>query len=99
MTLSRKHEGQPLRDAMRAAGMSGPKLAAATKTVDPTGRGISPAIVGRLTGQGKTAREKCRGRTAGLISAALLLPVEVLFDMPSDSTSTVERSRPNAHEG
>lgn len=97
--LSRKADGQPIRDAMRAADMSGPRLAAATKAADPKGKGISPAIVGRLTGRGKTAREHCRPRTAQLIADVLGQPVEALFTMPTDSTSTVERSSPDAHEG
>lgn len=100
--LSRKGEGQPLRDAMQAAGLSGPELAQATKEADPTGRGVSPATIGRLTGRGKTARDKCELSTAWLISDALhrrtSAPLQDLFCMPTRSTSTVERSRSDAEE-
>lgn len=99
--LFRKGEGQPLRDAMTAAGLSGPKLAAATKVVDPEGKGISPAAVGQITGRGKTANGRCRLRSAWLIADALGSPLQHLFSlaMPTDSTSTVERSRSDAHKG
>lgn len=96
--LERKSEGQPLRSAMRAAGLSGPDLATATKRVDPDGRGISPAIVGRLAGSGKTSRARCQLRTAWLIAEALDVPLQRLFSMPTHSTSTVERSRADAEE-
>jgi hypothetical protein len=93
--LLRKDTGAPLRAAMRERSLTGPALAAATKRIDPTGRGISPALVGRLTGQGKTAREHCRPRTGQLIADALGCPLEELFVTPSSSTSTVERSTPD----
>ncbi|MFG2722676.1 XRE family transcriptional regulator [Streptomyces sp. NPDC048416] len=91
----RKDDGKPLRAAMQAAGLSGPGLAAATKAADPRGIGISPAIVGRLTTTGKTARTRCRRRTADLIAVALVVPLEQLFTPPV-STDTVERSSPDA---
>ncbi|TBO60057.1 XRE family transcriptional regulator [Streptomyces kasugaensis] len=97
-TLIRKSEGRPLRAAMKAAGMSGPKLAAATKVIDPGGRGISPAIVGRLAGRGATARERCRPRTARLIAEVLHQPLNSLFVMPASSTDTVERSTPHGDD-
>lgn len=89
--LLRKDAGQPLRAAMATRGLTGPALSAATKRLDPDGRGISPALVGRLTGQGKTARERCRQRTADLIAEALECDVLDLFT-PTASTETVERS-------
>lgn len=95
--LIRKGAGQPLRDAMKAKGMSGPDLAEATRRVDQTGRGVSAAIVGRLAGQGTTARERCRLRTAWLIAEGLDVAVQALFTMPAPSTVTVERSRPDEH--
>lgn len=100
--LFRKGDGQPIRNAMRAAGMSGPRLAEATKAVDPEGRGISAAAVGQIAGQGKTATDRCRIRSARLIARALDVPTQHLFrqfPMPTDSTSTVERSRSDAHQG
>ncbi|MCQ6250857.1 XRE family transcriptional regulator [Streptomyces malaysiensis] len=93
--LIRKGDGQPLRDAMERRGLSAPQLAAATKQVDITGRGISAATVYKLTGNGKTAADECRLRTAWLLTAAMAEPLQDHFDMPSVSTDTVERSTPN----
>lgn len=101
--VSRKGEGQPLRAAMKRAGLSGPELAEATKAVDPSGKGISASAVGRLTGRGKSARSHCELATAWLIAEALhrrtCTPLQELFSMPSRSTTTVERSRTHADEG
>lgn len=101
--VSRKGEGQPLRAAMEAAGLSGPELSEATKEIDPTGRGVSPATVGRITGRGKTARNTCELSTAWFVAEALHrrtnAPLQDLFSMPSRSTTTVERSRSHADEG
>ena len=96
--LLRKSDGRPLRDAIQAAGLSCPKLAAATKQLDPNGRGISPALVGRLTGRGTSARDHCRPRTAQLIAQALGRGVEELFTLPEASTDTVERSNPDGND-
>jgi hypothetical protein len=101
--LHRKADGKPLREAMARAGLSIPQLAEATRRVDPAGKGVSAATVGRLAGQGKTAREHCELRTAWVIAEALHketnTPLQDLFAMPSPSTSTVERSTPDAEEG
>lgn len=96
--LLRKSAGQPIRDAMKAKGMSGPDLAEATKAIDVTGRGISPAAVGRLAGRGRTSAEACRLRTAWLMAEALEEPLQDLFFMPSVSTDTVERCNPDGNE-
>ena len=100
--LSRKGAGQPLRDAMERAGLTGLELAEATKEVDPTGKGISPATVGRLAGRGKTARDQCEWTTAWVVAEALHrrtnAPLQDLFAMPTHSTVTVERSTPDAEE-
>ncbi|MFB7711650.1 XRE family transcriptional regulator [Streptomyces sp. NPDC056105] len=96
--LLRKSEGQPLRTAMESAGLSGPDLAEATRRVDPDGKGVSPATVGRLAGQGKTARNACELKTAWVIAEALDEPLQRLFSMPTRSTVTVERSRSDAEE-
>lgn len=96
--LLRKGEGQPLRDEMRRQRLTLDELAEKTKTVDPTGRGVSPATIGRLTGKGRTARDRCELHTAWLINAALDARIHRLFSMPSHSTATVERSRPDAEE-
>lgn len=92
--LHRRDQGQPIRDAMKAAGLSGPSVAEATKTLDPDGKGISAAKVGQLAGRGKTAKERCRPRTAELIAEVLNQPLDDLFVTPSPSTSTLERSTP-----
>lgn len=106
--LFRKRNGQPIRDAMDAAGLSGPQLAEATKAVDPDGKGLSAAAIGRITGQGKTAQDRCRLGSAWLISDALdaagapnagLQRLFSRFPIPTDSTSTVERCNSDAHEG
>ncbi|MFG2780763.1 XRE family transcriptional regulator [Streptomyces prunicolor] len=100
--LHRKDDGKPLRDAMTRAGLSIPQLAKATRRVDPDGKGISPATVGHLVGQGKSARGACELRTAWFVASALHketnAPLQDLFAMPTPSTSTVERSRSHAEE-
>lgn len=89
----RKGAGQPLRDAMEVAGLSGPALAEATKKADPTGKGVSSSAIGNLAGQGKTSQEECRLRTAYLIAAAIPSPFQDLFELPPTATATViERS-------
>ena len=90
----RKDSGKPIRTAMQRKGISGPRLADATKAIDPDGKGLSPAAIGRIAGQGKTARDKCRLKSAWFIASALDEPMQDLFSlhMPTDSTSTVERS-------
>lgn len=101
--LHRKDDGKPLRDAMARAGLSGPELAEATKEVDPTGKGVSAATVGRIAGQGKTARNRCEWETAWFVAGALHrrtnAPLQDLFAMPEASTSNIERSTPDAEEG
>jgi len=98
--LFRKGDGEPIRAAMQRKGLSGPRLAEATKAGDPDGRGISPAPIGRIAGRGARALDKCRLRSAWLIADALEEPLQDLFalTMPPDSTSTVERSRSDANE-
>lgn len=102
--LNRKGEGKPLREAMDRADLTIEELAEATKEVDPTGKGISPSTVGRLTSRGKSARDRCELATAWFIAEALHrrtnAPLQDLFFMPPHSTSTAERSRSDAaHEG
>lgn len=93
--LLRKDHGTPIRAAMERRGMTGEKLAKATKKVDVKGRGISLATVSKITGRGETSVDVCRLRTAWLIASALRAPLQELFDMPSVSTDTVERSSPH----
>jgi hypothetical protein len=96
--LLRKGEGQPLRDEMKRQGLTLEELAEKTRAVDPEGRGVSPATIGRITGTGRTARSKCELWTAWLITEVINRPIQRFFLMPTHSTSTVERSRPNAEE-
>ncbi|MEU9149157.1 hypothetical protein AB0D59_01050 [Streptomyces sp. NPDC048417] len=81
--MRRLENGAPLRAAMKAAELDISHLAAATKSVDPTGEGLSRALVGFIAGQGKTAREECSDHAAGLIAAALNKQVGDLFEEPS----------------
>lgn len=100
--LHRKDNGRPLRAAMTRAGLTIPELAKATRRVDPDGKGVSPSTVGRLVGQGKTARERCEMETAWFVAEALHketnAPLQDLFAMPPRSTSIIERSRSDAEE-
>lgn len=89
----RKSGGQPLRDAMAKAGLSGPALAELAKRIDPAGKGVSSSTVGNLAGQGKTAQDECRIRTAYLIALATGAPFQDLFNLPPTATATVERSQ------
>lgn len=76
--MRRRDQGQPIRDAMEAAGLSIPALARATAEID--GYGISPATVGAYVAKGTSGREKPRKRTADLIAAALHKPVDEFFE-------------------
>lgn len=89
--LIRKRKGAPLRDAMKRHGVTQAELAARTREVDIRGQGVSVATVAKVTGSGETAAEKCRLRTAWLLTTALTEPLQDHFDMPSVSTDTVER--------
>jgi hypothetical protein len=77
---------------MKAAGLDIPRLAAKTKEVDPTGEGLSRAMVGFIVGSGKTAREECSDRAAELIASALDRELATLFESTvftlTESTST-----------
>ena len=90
--MRRLDKGAPLRAAMKAAGLDIPRLAAKTKDVDPTGEGLSRAMVGFIVGSGKTAREECSDRAAELIAAALNRELDALFAATvftlTESTST-----------
>ncbi|MFC8986907.1 XRE family transcriptional regulator [Streptomyces sp. NPDC057115] len=91
--LVRKGEGKPLRDAMKRRRVTQAELAALTRAVDVRGQGVSVATVIKVTGSGRTAAEKCRLRTAWLITTALDEPLQQHFDMPSVSTDTVGRCK------
>ena len=105
--MRRLDKGAPLRAAMKAAGLDIPRLAARTKDVDPTGEGLSRAMVGFIVGAGKTAREECSDRAAELIASALDRELATLFKSTvftlRESTSTrrphtAERRKPELPE-
>lgn len=93
--LVRKGEGKPLSRAAEEAGLKAPQLAAATKEVDVRGRGIGKTTAYKLITPGPDDGETVRLRTAWLAATVLHKPLQDLFDMPSVSTDTVERSTPN----
>ncbi|WEH40751.1 hypothetical protein [Streptomyces sp. AM 2-1-1] len=78
--MRRLDQGAPLRAAIQAAGLDIPHLAARTKDVDPTGKGLSPAYIGFIAGRGKSAREDCSDRAAELICKVLGREVTDLFE-------------------
>ncbi|MFB7845460.1 XRE family transcriptional regulator [Streptomyces sp. NPDC056053] len=96
--LLRKGDGQPIRDEMKRQGLTLDGLSTKTRRVDPEGRGVSPAAIGRLTGQGRTARDRCELTTAWLIAEGLDARMHALFSMPTRSTVTEERSRIDVEE-
>ncbi|WP_406735391.1 XRE family transcriptional regulator [Streptomyces sp. NBC_01108] len=96
--LLRKSEGQPLRDEMKRQELTLEELSEKTRRVDPEGRGVSPATIGRITGRGRTARDRCELNTAWLITEGLNARIHTLFSMPTHSTVTEERSRSDAEE-
>ncbi|MFD8970491.1 hypothetical protein ACFV0C_36815 [Streptomyces sp. NPDC059568] len=69
--------------------MSVELLAAKTKTIDPSGAGLSPSYVGFIVGAGQTARETCSDRAAQLVAAALNQEVGTLFE---DAPFTLKES-------
>lgn len=94
--MRRRDHGRALREAMNEAGLSIPALAEATRQTDPTGRGVSRALIGFLVSGGVSARETCGNGKAELIAATLDKPLNRLFvdetplGMPTASTSTGE---------
>jgi hypothetical protein len=89
--LIRKGKGKPLRDALERHGLNAPQLAAATKSVDAKGRGISTATVYNVLDEDNGASDTCHMRTAWLMTTAMGEPLQTHFDLPSVSTDTVEK--------
>lgn len=94
----RRDSGRPIREAMDEAGMSGPKLAEATRRVDPAGKGVSAATVGNLAGTGPSTHDRARLGTAWWIAEVLNKPLQRLFSMTPPSTVTDERATPDERE-
>lgn len=93
--MRRRQNGKPIRTAMQAAGLSIPALAARTREVDPTGKGLSKAMVGFAVSVGKSGRDEVSDRTATLLAAALDVSQDWLFleDSPNATTpATSSRS-------
>lgn len=97
--MERLEDGRPLRDAMKAAGMSIPDLARATKAKDPDGYGVAQAYIGFLVGLpgNRSTRSTCGRGTAELIAAALDTDIAEFFKdptassvVPEGTTATVE---------
>jgi predicted DNA-binding transcriptional regulator AlpA len=89
---------------MTAAGLSINGLAAATRRLDPNGKGVKPATIGFVVSKGKSAREGLGDEAAELIAAALHAPVESLFEtddaflLASESTSTPGEQMPTPND-
>lgn len=92
--MRRRDNGAPLREAMAQAGLSVRTLAAATKDLDPTGKGVSAATIGCARTAGATGRDSIGDDAAKLIAAALHKPVDSLFAddaLFAASMSTISR--------
>lgn len=96
--MQRLLNGQPIRDAMAAAGMKIPQLAEATRKADPEGKGLPQSLVGFIVTEAPSARERCTPRSAELVALALDASVEEFFTedppssrTPAPTTTTVER--------
>lgn len=83
--LLRKGEGQQIRDEMKRQKLTLDELAEKTRQVDPTGRGVSTATIGRLTGTGRSGRDRCELNTARLVTRALDTSLNELFNAPAPS--------------
>lgn len=77
--MHRLDNGQPIRDAMREAGLSIERLAEKTKQVDPAGYGISQSAIGHMVSTGPSGRDSFARRSADLVALALERPVQELF--------------------
>lgn len=92
--MRRRNKGRPIKAAMQAAGLDIPHLVEATRQADPDGQGLSRAYIGFLVSTGKSGRDECSDRAAGLLAEALSAPMEDLFDtgaplsVAAESTST-----------
>lgn len=96
--LYRRDSGRPIRHRMDVLGISCPQLARATRRVDPAGKGVSTATIGKLTGTGTSANERFRLDTCWFVAEVLHEPLQDLFSMTAPSTVTDERARHRADE-
>lgn len=77
--MHRRDNGQPIRDAMREAGLSITELAEKTKAADPLGYGISRSAVGHMVSTGPSGRDPFEDRSCDLVARALGKPIDELF--------------------
>lgn len=77
--MFRREGGRPIREAIKRAGLSIPKLAQRTKEIDPAGKGLSQALIGFYTSTGASGREAATDNTVTLMAAGLNAPTEELF--------------------
>lgn len=77
--MHRLDNGQPIRTAMREAGLSIERLAEQTKEADLAGYGISQSAIGTMVSTGASGRESFARRSCDLVAKALGKPVEELF--------------------
>lgn len=77
--MYRLDSGQPIRDAMKAAGLSIERLAEKTKEVDPAGYGISQSAIGHMVSTGTSGRNRFEDRSCDLAALALDRPVQEFF--------------------
>ena len=77
--MHRLDNGQPIRDAIKQAGLSIERLAEKTKHVDPAGYGISQSAIGHMVSTGPSGRDSFSRRAADLVARALERPVQELF--------------------
>lgn len=80
--MHRLDNGQPIRDAIKQAGLSIERLAEKTKEADPAGYGISQSAIGHMVSTGPSGRDSFARRSADLVAAALGRPVQELFGPP-----------------
>lgn len=81
--MHRRDNGQPIRNAMREAGLSIEGLAEKTKLID--GYGISRSTVGQMVSQGPSGRDTFTHRSCDLVAKVLDKPIAELF---SDTAPT-----------
>ncbi|WP_405883553.1 helix-turn-helix transcriptional regulator [Streptomyces sp. NBC_01136] len=81
--MHRLDNGQPIRTAMRDAGLSIERLAEKTKEADPAGYGISRSAIGHMVATGPSGRDPFARRSCDLVAKALDKPVEELFADPT----------------
>lgn len=81
--MHRRDNGQPIRNAMRKAGLSIEDLAERTRRID--GYGISRSAIGHMVSRGRSGRDEFEDRSCDLVARALDKPINDLF---SDTAPT-----------